>query len=249
MLKKIKGLIVQDNEKKIKVLTSVFAGSTVDENIKANIIKGLSNFGFAKQEPGKKSSPDYENYAVEITGNSSEETAMLKNVIESKKRHEITITMIDGKPAIVKTSSIPTEGEKVKETEVIEGESEVVKYLGTATFNAENKNGLSIGIILSVKKDDEPKIADYNALGLSPMDTKEEDEWCSYSLWMNKPSEEEIDIMKNFPSENAGKYKKRGIITLEITNYGQFKIINNILSIDDIAEKVDTTEAEANAIM
>jgi hypothetical protein len=250
MLKKVKGLIVQDNEKKIKVLTSVFSGSGVDENIKTNIIKGLENFGFTKQEPGKKSSPDFENYAAEITGNTVEEIKFLQKIIDTKKRHEVILGMINGKTAVIKTNSIPADQEeKVVETEVIQSKNEVNKYLGLATFNSENKNGLSIGLIFSSKNDDSEKISDFESMGMTKMQGKEEDQWVSYSMWVNKPSEEEIDIMKNFPTEDEGKYKKRGIITLDTSNYGSFKLINNILSIEEIPEKVNSSEAEENAMM
>lgn len=250
MLKKVKGLIVQDNEKKVKVLTSVFAGTGVDENIKVNIIKGLENFGFSKQEPGKKASPDFENYAAEITGNTDEEMKMLQTIIDSKKRHEVILSMINGKTAVIKTNSIPSDdSEKIKETEIIESKNEVSKYIGVATFNSENKNGLSIGLIFSSKNDDSEKISEFESMGMSKMQGKEEDQWVSYSMWMNKPSAEEIDIMKNFPTEDEGKFKKRGIITLDTSNYGSFRMINNILSIDDIPEKVNSSEAEENAMM
>ena len=253
MLKKVKGLIVQAKDE-IKILTSVYAGSGADENIKNNVVKGLENFKFTHQESTKQS--DFLNYVVTVNGNSSEEMAKLKDVIASKSRQEIQLGLLDDKVYIINIESIAKKDDEnfeSKKIDIMGCKDETVKYLGFINLLQKENGTSSIGMILSTKNDDSDKIKEFESLGFKKMvNTNPEyanSEWSSYSGWINKPTEYEVNVLESLDPDENGKYKKRGIISLNISDYGVFKNINQLISIEDIPEKVDATEAEAEAIM
>jgi len=255
MLKKVKGIIVQTKDKKILVKTSVFNGNGVDEKIKENIVKGLTNFKFELSSNQKSS--DWESYETEITANSSSEIESLKEVLN--KRSEITLGKTEeDEVIIVKVETLGKKGdEEFKPTvvDVMSSKQETVKYLGLATLiekEFKDYTQSSIGLIVSTKKDDDEKIIEFESLGFKALPASEgyeESEWVSFSTWLNKISDEEISLMKELEADENDKHKKRGIISLEISDFGTFKKIDKIVSIEDIPEAVDASEAEDEAIM
>lgn len=237
MIKTVKGFINKGKKgSTFSIAVSVYNGADADKVIQEKIINSYENFGFKKGESKNDEWISLSLWASDIT---TEEKERLVRSLPEKKR--VTVTISKRKDKKGDTFGIVSFIDNNDETHnIMEGSEKELSLYGY--INKLDNN--SIALSTSVKVDDENvdnKVNNLLAIGFTEGESKNEN-WRSFSLWINKPSEYEQELVK----EN-GRFK----YTLKVIEHrDNITKIDSLIAIEDIPDNVsdeDKTKADDEA--
>lgn len=229
MIKTVKGFINKGKKgSTYSVSTSVYNGADADKNVQEKVLASNENFGFKK---GESKNDDWINLSLWVNDLTEDEKKRLEDVSSEKKR--LTITLCKRKDKKGDTFGIVSIVDSNDETVyIMEGTEKEISYYGYINKLENN----AIAISTSVKVDDEEvdkKIGFLTSIGFNEGESKNEN-WRSFSYWINKPSEYELELIKG-----NGRYK----YTLKVVEFrDNIAKIDSLISLEEIQENVSDDE-------